>query len=151
MSRLKQKFQNIHTPVSKVVEHFQDVVAIKSKMTPEEFEWYRNFGLGLYAKCLPRLKTICTTEEQYQYMKQEALDEGNVGYKRTESTGKQRAYTQEDWAHRDTVYVSFEDALIDAIDAGISIDSVIGFEKINIQNQETRQGTTIENDEGDDE
>ena len=76
---------------------------------------------------------------------------GAHAHQRDQEGGKQRSYSSSDWAHRDTVYVSFEDAIIDAIDAGISVDSVIGFEKINIANQETRSVSICESNEGDDE
>ena len=121
-------------------------------MTAADKEWYRDFVLGFYGRQKPKLRKLCKDEEQYQEQLAEMYYSTNLDRKRTKEGGKQRSYSASDWVHSESVSLSFEDAIIDAIDAGISVDSVVtGYEKINMNKSQTRDATNNENDEGDDE
>jgi len=137
--------------MSRLKQHFQDIKPISKKMTAAEKEWYRDFVLGFYGRQKPKLRKLCKDEAQYQEQLIDLRYAAHEGQRNAEG-GAQRSYSASDWVHSESVSLSFEDAIIDAIDAGISVESVVsGYEKINMSKSKTRSSTTIENDEGDDE
>ena len=136
--------------MSRLKQHFQDIKPVSKKMTAAEKEWYRDFVLGFYGRQKPKLRKLCKDDAQYQEQLSELNYDTNTARKLTMEGGTQRSYISSDWVHSESVSLSFEDAIIDAIDAGISVDSVVsGHEKINMRNSRTADATSYENDEGD--
>ena len=111
--------------MSKLIEHFRDIGPIVKKMTAQEKIWYRNFVLGYFGQNEQRLKAVCGDRVVLYHKLRSESRYMNHAHQRDVEGGIQRSYTSDDWVTTESVAADFADAVNEAMDAGISINSVL--------------------------